>query len=82
MELLIKVKSQVLPWIRLNRVVRDIPSQNILGGNSNVSLRQVILSEMDKRGLKCPCMRCREVKSKQLDQFVGTVVMRIREYNC
>ena len=32
-ELLMWAKSRVFPWIRLNRVIRDIPNQHILGGN-------------------------------------------------
>lgn len=28
--------------IRLNRVIRDIPNQHIIGGNQNVNLRQDI----------------------------------------
>ena len=39
-ELLLWTKSQVFPWIRLNRVIRDIPNQHILGGNANVNMRQ------------------------------------------
>ncbi|ETO29987.1 elongator complex protein 3, partial [Reticulomyxa filosa] len=39
-ELMIHVKAQVHPWIRLNRVVRDIPNQYIIGGNEITNLRQ------------------------------------------
>lgn len=31
-ELLVDVMSKVKPWVRLNRVIRDIPSHEILGG--------------------------------------------------
>eukprot|EP01052_Picozoa_sp_SAG31_P026992 SAG31_NODE_2488_length_5620_cov_2.020830_5_plen_525_part_00 len=60
-ELLISVKSRVHPWIRLNRVVRDIPSQYILGGMNAPNLRQGLLEVMAQRGLACRCIRCREV---------------------
>jgi len=60
-ELLIRWKARVHPWIRLNRVVRDIPSQYILGGVNSPSMRTELLNEMDRRGLFCPCIRCREV---------------------
>ena len=49
------------PWIRLNRVVRDIPSQYILGGLDAPNLRQHILDRMASQGLRCRCIRCREV---------------------
>jgi ELP3 family radical SAM enzyme/protein acetyltransferase len=65
MEVLIDVKSKVHPWIRLNRVIRDIPNEYIIAGNCVTNLRQVIKDEMTKRGLSCKCIRCREVKKKK-----------------
>lgn len=40
-ELLMCVKANVHPWIRLNRIVRDIPALYITGGNDRENLRQV-----------------------------------------
>ena len=37
-ELIIHIKKLVFPWIRLNRIIRDIPNIYILGGNENVNL--------------------------------------------
>lgn len=79
---MINCKKQVFPWIRLNRVIRDIPNQNILGGNNNVNLRQLILDRMKKSNLNCNCMRCREVKDRSIDSFPeDQITLRIREYN-
>jgi len=64
-ELILKVKTMVHPWIRLNRVIRDIPNQYIMGGNEITNLRQILGTEMKKRGLRCKCIRCREVGSKK-----------------
>ena len=61
-ELLIKFKAAVHPWIRLNRVVRDIPGQYISGGCSVTNLRQHLLHTMAQRGVRCKCIRCREVR--------------------
>ncbi len=61
LELLIRVKRYVHPWIRLNRVIRDIPAQYIIAGLQNTSLRQVIQLRMEERGFSCKCIRCREV---------------------
>ncbi|CAK0886618.1 unnamed protein product, partial [Prorocentrum cordatum] len=41
-DLLCRVKAEVHPWIRLNRVIRDIPEVSIVAGNSNTNLRQVL----------------------------------------
>eukprot|EP00308_Calcidiscus_leptoporus_P021320 CAMPEP_0119361664 /NCGR_PEP_ID=MMETSP1334-20130426/8920_1 /TAXON_ID=127549 /ORGANISM="Calcidiscus leptoporus, Strain RCC1130" /LENGTH=662 /DNA_ID=CAMNT_0007376737 /DNA_START=32 /DNA_END=2020 /DNA_ORIENTATION=+ len=60
-ELLMKVKARVHPWIRLNRVVRDIPIQYVSGGLGVPNLREDLLGEMSNRGLACRCIRCREV---------------------
>ena len=40
-ELILSVKARVHPWIRLNRVIRDIPNQYITGGCSVTNMRQV-----------------------------------------
>ena len=56
-------KSKVHPWIRLNRVIRDIPRQYISGGNSVGNLREIILRRMRNAGLRCQCIRCREIRS-------------------
>jgi len=60
-ELMIWIKSRVPPWIRLNRVIRDIPEHYISAGNPVSNLRQTLLQRMKKRGLKCKCIRCREI---------------------
>ena len=58
------IKTNIFPWIRLNRIIRDIPQNWIDGGNRDVSLRQHVLKEMDKLQLECKCIRCREVGNK------------------
>ena len=50
-KIIIFVKTNVFPWIRLNRVVRDIPTQNIIGGNKITNLRQIILQKENKERL-------------------------------
>ncbi|CAI5714662.1 unnamed protein product [Hyaloperonospora brassicae] len=78
MDLLMDVKAKVHPWIRLNRVVRDIPSQYILGGMDEPNLRQVICSKMIARGTPCKCIRCREVKTD--DAAIASAECVVREY--
>ncbi|KAH7488423.1 hypothetical protein PRIC2_007036 [Phytophthora ramorum] len=77
-ELLMDVKAEVHPWIRLNRVIRDIPSQYILGGMDEPNLRQVIGNKMIARGTPCKCIRCREVKTD--DAAIASAECVIREY--
>ncbi|KAE9049268.1 hypothetical protein PR003_g3828 [Phytophthora rubi] len=77
-DLLMDVKAEVHPWIRLNRVIRDIPSQYILGGMDEPNLRQVICNKMIARGTPCKCIRCREVKTD--DAAIATAEFVIRKY--
>ena len=56
------VKKQVYPWIRINRVFRDFPIKEIMGGSKVSHMRDLVLKEMDKENIKCNCLRCREVK--------------------
>jgi histone acetyltransferase (RNA polymerase elongator complex component) len=78
-ELLIEVKDKIHPWIRINRLVRDIPGLYISGGNDREELRQIIQREMISRGKKCKCIRCREIRNKKID--IDSAELVVREYN-
>ncbi|MEA4812999.1 MAG: tRNA uridine(34) 5-carboxymethylaminomethyl modification radical SAM/GNAT enzyme Elp3 [Anaerolineaceae bacterium] len=70
-EELIKLLAEIKPttprYCRINRVIRDIPSPHVVEGNRNTSLRQNLGARMQENGLKCQCIRCREVRNKKLD---------------
>ena len=59
--------ARVPEYIRINRVVRDIPNQSIVGGLVFSNLRQIVKHQMDKDGIKCRDIREREVKLKDID---------------
>jgi elongator complex protein 3 len=63
-DLIADVKPTIPRYCRVNRVIRDIPSTNVVEGNRRTSLRQDILGEMQRRGTHCECVRCREVRGK------------------
>ena len=64
-DVLIYYKSNIQPWIRIQRLIRDIPSQSILAGyEKNSNLRQHIQNKMDKLKLRCNCIRCKEIKDE------------------
>ncbi len=65
--LLANIKTSIPRYCRANRVIRDIPSTNVVEGNKRTSLRQDVHIEMRKRGTKCECLRCREVRGKAID---------------
>lgn len=65
--LLIDVKSKIPRWVRINRLIRDIPESYVLGGINDTNGRQRVERIMKGMGLKCNCMRCREIKKKKID---------------
>jgi len=69
------IKENVFPWIRINRIVRDIPSMNIIAGNKNVNLHQQIINS----GVKSSCIRSREVKNNTKNIHLAELF--IRQYN-
>ena len=58
---LIEMKTSTPRYARISRLVRDIPSGEIEAGNTITNLREMLKIEMGKRGLKCNCLRCREI---------------------
>lgn len=60
LEVVLYWKTHVHPWIRNNRIIRDIPDRYIVAGVPSSSERCVYQSTMKARGLVCRCIRCRE----------------------
>ena len=54
-------------YVRVSRLIRDIPGQYIENGNKITNLRQVIEDQMKKEGKACKCLRCREVGHVKID---------------
>jgi elongator complex protein 3 len=65
-ELLAELKASIPDYCRVNRVIRDIPSTNVVEGNKRTSLRMDVHKLMHERGQRCRCIRCREVRGKQV----------------
>ena len=60
-----KIKLKIPYYVRIQRITRDIPSKYIVEGGARISnLRQIVQEEMKKAGLKCKCIRCREIREK------------------
>lgn len=58
----LKEAQRSLPrYTRVSRLIRDIPGQYIEEGNKVTNLRQVIEDEMKRDGIRCQCLRCREI---------------------
>jgi len=59
--LIAEMKKYVPPWVRIQRIERDIPAPLIEGGIKKSNLRQLVLKKMKENGWRCRCIRCREV---------------------
>lgn len=56
---ILKVKNEIIPpYVRISRLVRDVPATSIVAGPKISNLRQMIAKKS-----KCPCIRCREVRA-------------------
>ncbi len=66
-DLIVDIKPSVPRYCRINRVIRDIPSNNVVEGNRRTSLRQDVHAELQKRGQVCQCVRCRELRSTKVE---------------
>ena len=76
-ELLIRMKQLVPPHVRIERVIRDIPSTSIQAGCGVTNLREEAARRMLARGLRCRCIRCRQVRDRAAGRF--TLVRRSYE---
>ncbi len=62
-EVIKEIKKNIPPYLRIERIIRDIPSPRIAEGTKTVSnLRQIIAADMVKENWRCQCIRCREIK--------------------
>lgn len=71
--LLIKIKKIIPPYVRINRMIRDIPGGDIMAGNLITNLRQKI----QEQGVVCQCIRCREVRGEKFSENDLRLVKRI-----
>jgi elongator complex protein 3 len=70
--LIIQCKKLVPDYVRIIRLIRDIPGESIIAGNKITNLRQV----MKDRGITCRCIRCRQAKGILLEKWK----INIQEY--
>jgi len=67
---LMKVLSETMPqtprYCRLSRIIRDIPSTDIVAGNKTTNFRQVAEKYIQDRGGKMQDIRSRELKMKEV----------------
>lgn len=74
-----EIMPHVPSYMRISRVIRDIPATDILAGTKTSNLRQVIDAEMARRGLECRDIRAREVRGQIIHP--DNIVLKVDEYD-
>ncbi len=59
-DLIAAMKKELPPWVRIQRIQRDIPARLIAAGVRASNLRQLALERLAAEGRVCRCLRCRE----------------------
>jgi hypothetical protein len=79
-ELIKNFKIKITKQFRINRIIRDISGHYIIGGYSQqfTNIRQVIENDMKANGLRCHCIRCREIKGNVVNY--DDIKLEILEY--
>jgi elongator complex protein 3 len=68
------------PWVRIQRVQRDIPSPLVEAGVRNSNLRQIAEGELEGTGGHCRCIRCREVGRNGALPDPGSALLHRMDY--
>lgn len=59
-DLLAQFKAGLPPWVRIQRIQRDIPARLIAAGVRHGNLRELVHRALAARDQRCRCLRCRE----------------------
>lgn len=77
---IVEAKKLIPLWARIMRVQREIESDDIIAGSRSGNLRQLVLQELRRQGLKCKCIRCRETGLQRRYPQVDDIALRRSDY--
>lgn len=76
-----EMKRTVPPWVRIQRIQRDIPVPLIEAGVDKGHIRELIRERLRNDGHQCRCIRCREVGLKGIgDHCAEDMEMNVMAY--
>lgn len=79
-DVIVHYKSNVNPWVRIQRVVRDIPATAIDSGyNKKTNLHQMVDERMKMNNQKSYCIRNMEIRDMELENYKPYLI--VRQYN-
>lgn len=79
-EVLATAKALVPPWVRIQRIQREIGVPDVSAGLDSGNVRQIVRAEMARRGRSCRCIRCREAGLRKRRHPSGSPELRRIEY--
>ena len=80
-DLLAAIKAGVPRYVRISRLMRDIPGKFILAGCRDLALRSTVRTRMEEANLHCRCIRCREYGHRLRDGWsIGEPSLRRLDY--
>lgn len=59
-------KEIVPPWVRINRLVRDLTKNDLIVETFPSNFRQNLEIYLKEKNIKCQCIRCREIRDKKV----------------
>jgi elongator complex protein 3 len=78
-DLIARAKAMIPPYVRLQRIQRDIPAKLITAGSIHGNLRQMARARLGEMGGSCRCIRCREAGRSSP---VGAPLVETLSYQC
>ncbi len=78
--LLAEAKRHIPPYVRVLRIQREIPANEIVAGVKRGDLRRRIRQIMEETGHRCRCIRCREAGLKTVKVNPEDVKLGMTEY--
>ncbi len=73
LEVLVTAFQNAPEYVRLTRVIRDIPSPDIVVGNKKTNFRQIVEDELRRRGIRSQEIRSREIGSQKVSSDALTL---------
>ena len=81
-DLLARMKAMIPPYCRVMRVMRQLAPITLVAGTHKSHLRMLVKQRMKMLGLKCNCIRCREIgfAQEQENEHAGPIKLETIEY--
>ena len=79
-KVLTEIKKNIPRWVRIMRVQREMTKEEISAGPNMGNLRQLVHKNLQKEGLRCKCIRCREIGLTSKNSTDKDVVLKRENY--